>query len=445
MMSKIKKIIKKISPPFIVNVYRKYAVARFEGKEAKIIAEAPYLHEIALKKVKDKNGPINVIFFALMESVWKYDYLYRMMEKDARFNATVLVCPIVNYGKENMLRNLHRCYDFYKKKGYKVILSYDEAKDRYLDVKKELSPDLIFYTNPYRGLIHPKYYIDNFKDILTAYVPYYYSECSDYGIWDNTLVHNAVWRKYIENNFVHKNHLKKTKNNGYNDVVTGYPGIDGFIDKNYIPQNNPWKTCKKRIVWAPHHTINSYNICKYSTFLEYCDFMLSIADKYKESIEIAFRPHPLLINRLYIDWGKSRADEYYAKWEEMENTFFNEGEYTDLFLTCDAIIHDCGSFLMESLFIDKPLLHLDNNIPDKEQFNDLAIEGLSHYYRAKSKEDIESFIRMLLENKDPKETERKIFVKEKLLPPNGKLASENIFDDLIKSLDLDKKNGRIKE
>ena len=82
------------------------------------------------------------------------------MERHPRFEPVILVCPVVNYGYENMLSRMHQAYDFYRKKGYRVVCSYDEATGRYVDVRKELHPDLIFYTNPYEGLIDERYFQD---------------------------------------------------------------------------------------------------------------------------------------------------------------------------------------------------------------------------------------------------------------------------------------------
>ena len=60
--------------------------------------------------------------------------------------------------------------------------------------------------------------------------------------------------------------------------------IDNFI--NHTPATWPWKLRDmnlKRIIWAPHHTIegNTDDIA-FSTFLEYYDLMLEIAEKYSD-------------------------------------------------------------------------------------------------------------------------------------------------------------------
>ena len=106
----------------------------------------PYKHQRSLQKLKKKN-PIRCVFLALDENIWKYDGLYRLMQKDTNFEPIILVCPIVNYGYDNMIYKMNNCYNYYKNKGYHVILSYNKTSDIYVDLRKDLNPDIIFYTN----------------------------------------------------------------------------------------------------------------------------------------------------------------------------------------------------------------------------------------------------------------------------------------------------------
>ena len=75
-----------------------------------------------------------------------------------------------------MVEEMERCYILFKTKGYNVIKSYNKEEENYLDVKKTCGPDIVFYTNPYKGLIDDRYYITNFLDCLTCYAPYCFRE-----------------------------------------------------------------------------------------------------------------------------------------------------------------------------------------------------------------------------------------------------------------------------
>ncbi len=439
-MGKLTKFAKKIIPaPLIEPLRRLYShivTYKQRKREVPLIKEAPLMHSKALDKVRSKGEPFNVVFFALMDSVWKYDRLYQLMVQDKRFNAVILVCPIVNYGRENMLNNMEKCYSMFKQKGYNVIRSYDEATDTYVDVRKELAPDLIFYTNPYQGLIDDRYYITQFPDILTLFTTYGFPESKSYSITFDSLFHNVLWRKYVDTEYRKSIAKRYSRVKGSNVIVSGYPGIDNFI-RHPENVNDVWPIKDrhvKRIIWAPHHTITGYAFVNYSTFLRYYQTMLDLAHKYKNDIQIAFKPHPLLKNRLKIEWGEEKTHEYYNRWDSLSNGFVADGEYEDLFNTSDAIIHDSGSFIGEYLFTEKPGMFLENGIADREKYNDLAIECLKHYYIGNNEDDIENFIQQVITGDDPLKEDRISFVRQELYPPNGKLASENIMDDLISSL-----------
>lgn len=433
--------IKRLIPHFILvplqRLHNKIGAIKRQYKEAQMISRQPNLHQQAIAKIRRKSDPINVVFFALFDSVWKYDTIFRIMQEDPRFNPSILVCPVVNYSKENMIMNMNNCCNLFKSKGYNVIPSYNEDSDKYVDVRQELHPDIIFYTSPYEGLIDNRYFICNFADILTVYVNYYYSEGKDFNFTCDLLLHNLVWRRYCEHTEL-LSACKNTRNKGINAIYTGYPGTDNLIQRGKTFKD-VWKLkdrSLKRIIWAPHHTITNYAFVNYSTFLSYYDFMFEMAEKYKDKIQICFKPHPILKNRLEIEWGKERTNAYYQKWKNLPNGMLNDGEYEDLFMTSDAMIHDSGSFIAEYLYTKNPCMYLSKGIPFEDQYNDMALKCLSHYYIGRYENDIETFILNLINGIDIKKNQRIAFVESEMMPPNDKLASENIIDDIVKELNM---------
>ena len=432
-----KKAIKRILPekalrPYalLLQYYRAFHDRRLWRKRLARICEKQAL---ALKELHGKQS-IKCVFFALFESVWKYDGVYRLMEQNDRFDPIIVVCPIVNYGKENMVDNMHRCFSSLKKKGFNVICSYDEKTGHYLDVRQELKPDIIFYTSPYKGLIDDRYYIDQFEDVLTVYVPYFFSSNKDYQLSFNKPLHNLVWRRYVESD-THRRIAEKYSYNKKNIVVSGFPGIDTFLDLNYRP-TDVWKdksAHKKRIIWAPHHTIEPVGIIYYSCFLKYHEYMLSLAQKYSESIEMVFKPHPLLRNKLNALWGEDRTNDYYARWEQGDNTGYNGGDYLDLFLTSDAMIHDSASFTVEYLYVNKPVLRTLNGEDLAEQFNQFGLACLNNHYLAYNGTEIEAFILNVIGGHDPLKESRTSFLRETLVPHGS--PSECIVNDILDSID----------
>jgi len=394
-------------------------------------------HKKALRLIKNKEK-IKVAFFLIHDSVWKYEGVYRLMEKDTRFEPVVVVCPYMVYGEETMLREMNQAMTSFKAKGYHVVKTYDENTNKWLDVKKELKPDIIFFTNPHK-LTKDEYYISNYTNYLTCYTPYNFGNSHLYQMMHNQLFHNYLWRLFAETNFHKVLSEKYAANKGINVLVTGFPGTDVFLDPNYIPVN-VWKQKDiqiKKIIWAPHHTIdNDKSILSYSSFLIYADFMVWMAKQYEGKIQIAFKPHPILINRLYDhpEWGKEKTDAYFNQWKNMENGQLVVGDYTDLFLTSDAMIHDSGSFLFEYLYTGKPVLHTNRDDTISERMNDFGLLAFNLHYHAKNKEDIVAFIGDILMNKDEKKEERDSFLNSELIPPNQRSASENIYNEIVKQL-----------
>ena len=406
-------------------------------EEYKIIYAQPKHHRKALKKVCKKEK-IKVVFFAIHSSVWKYDGVYQLMDKDPRFDPIVVVCPVVNYGKENMLVEMEKAYTLFKNKGYNVVKTYNKEDDTYLDVKKVVAPDIVFFTNPH-CLTSEEYYITNYKDILSCYTQYSFHVTHLNEEQYNQLFHNILWKAFYETELHVKMAKQYSRNKGSNVVVTGYPGTD---DLNYGGRSGKdiWKNPDmnlKRIIWAPHHTINRRGNLSFSNFLRYHQFMLDLAEKYRDRIQIAFKPHPLLKVKLYghKEWGRERGDYYYRQWEELENGQLESDDCVDLFNTSDAMILDSGSFTAEYLCCGKPSLFTFSDLNVRERFNEFGKLVLEQHYHAYNEADILEFIEnVVLGGKDTMKEKRDAFYTSYLTPPNNKTASENIYDEICKEI-----------
>ena len=436
MLSRIKQLLPSTVRLYAKKVVNKIKAALEKRKEKKTIDLFHATHKIAIQKLRSKDS-INCVFLAVSDAAWKYDTIYKRLEQYPRFNLSVLVCPIVNYGYENMIVRMDKCYHTLKEKGYNILKAYNIETKEYLDIRKDLNADILFYTNPYKGLIDDRYYITQFPDILSVYVPYHFSNNNDYNSFNNLLFHNLLWRIYVETEWHKRIYCEHQRLKGKNVIATGYPGIEPILlkvkEEGTIFQ---WKNKNnKKIIWAPHHTIHPVRNVNYSCFMKYAYFMLEMANKYKDCIDIAFKPHPLLRIKLYKEWGREKTEEYYNLWETMPNTMLQDGEYSDLFLSSDAMIHDSGSFLIEYLYTQKPVMRTMNNIAPESMYNDFALDALNVYYKAYNELDIERFIQSVIEGNDPLKEKRKEFYKERLLPPNGELPSQNIVNDIIENIE----------
>ena len=430
----IKQIIKPFMPQWVLALNKAISKQVILYRIKQVQSRYPKI----LSRLKEKNK-VRVAFFLSLSSIWKCDKLFQLMLEDNKFDPIIVICPyILYYEKDAMMRNLKQAEEFIRSKKYPYVMTLNFETGEWLNVKKEIKPDIIFFTNPYDGITKKGYSILNFPNSLTCYVPYSIGDHYLLELSHNLMFHNLLWKIFAETD-AHKQFATDVAlNKGSNVITTGLPGADVFLDKNYIPKNL-WKEKKKglkKIIWAPHHTIDDGSL-SFSSFLMYSDYMLELATKYKNFVQFVFKPHPLLKPKLYVhsDWGQIKTDNYYySLWDGMENTQLEEGEYEDLFLTSDAMIHDCGSFLIEYLYVNKPVLRTNRDDSVTDRLNKFGIMAYNMHYHAWTKEDIEAFVKNVIEGNDEMKKARERFRQEYLLPPNNQSATNNIFNEIKSAL-----------
>jgi hypothetical protein len=442
----LKKFVKFLLPEsgiqFLKSLRNWFKLILFKIKLFKILRN----YRGALAGIQNKNK-IKIVFFLIHHADWKYDSVYHLLDADKRFEPVVVVCPYALYGEEFMLNVMGKAYEVFKKDGYNVVKSFDKASGKWLDVKKELQPDVVCFTSPWK-LTRLEYQLDNFLDTLTCYVPYGYETSHLHKEYYNGEMQNFVWRFFLENNFHKALSEKYSGNKGNNVVVTGYPGMDRFQVGDKKP-NDVWKIKDKRIkrvIWAPHHSIPGMGASlDYSTFMEYHETMLLMADRFKNEIQFAFKPHPILKEKLSNDeiWGRQKAGEYFQKWENLNNGQLEEGDYMDLFFTSDAIIHDCGSFVAEYLYTGKPVLYLMRDQHIYERFNEVGQMALKTFYQGYNVESISWFLQnVVLGENDTMKIQRDELYNNVIKAPGPHTASENIYRHLVSEFFTVADNGR---
>lgn len=366
-----------------------------------------------------KKNEIKVLFVISELSIWKTEELYLAMLSHPRFLPEIVLEPVSDkQGYEERLIN------YLKEKDYPYILL--DSKET---IKETIHPDIIFYQRPYGTVLKKNDYYRNFY-ALFCYVNYAFHSIDD-DFCHIVPLNNLAWQNYYENELAKKHVAKFMPNKAINCVVTGLPMTDSYLKSN---TNDPWKPQKykkKRIIWAPHHTISNQEWINYSTFLDYYDFMLEIAKKYADKVQFAFKPHPSLKWKLDMIWGKERADDYYRQWEIMDNTQYEAGNYIDLFKTSDALIHDCGSFTIEYHHTLMPAIYLVKNANHANNMNEFGKMAFNLHYKAFNKGDITNYIEMIIQGKDTMKNERLAFYEKYILPPKNKNACSNIIQSIL--------------
>ena len=429
----IKNIFKKIVPRFLIIFRRKLIAAISEQFKKVQIAKIQRSQALILESIKKKEK-INIIFLVIHDSIWKYDEVYRLLNNDSKFNVKIIVIPLVRNG-EGQMDTYYQTLNYFQNKNYHTIESFDKDNNCWLDIKSITSPHVVFFTNPHK-LTFDKYYIHNFTDRLTCYVPYTFDITANYEGQYNQSFHNLLWKFFLETKY-HKNFAKEfSRIKDRNVFVSGFIGMDKILKRNFKTKK-VWKNYNndsaKKIIWAPHHTIPGQGSgLDYSCFMNYSELFKQLVQN-RSDIQIAFKPHPLLKEKLYKDsgWGIARTNNYYKFWKDVPNGQLEDSDYLDLFYESDGIILDSASFTVEYLYCNKPSLFTLRDDELNKRINIFGEKVLEIVSKAKTAEDIHEFINNeILKAEDNKKEIRKEFVKKVLTFNNSKLSSEIIYNDI---------------
>ena len=380
----------------------------------------------------------------LTPSVWKYDELYRLMADDPRFDTQVFVCPwvVANGGHpvgdgapgEGVSAMMDTCMDFCRKQGYFAVKAWN---GRWLDLDGELRPDLVFFSYAY-NMTRTDYLQQGVQRALSCYVTYGFNTDGQEQRQFNLPFFNRMWLGFYETP-MHVELARKFADNGGGNVRLGGPLIfDEMRRRLQEGPQSPWKTHgKKRIVWAPHHTVDDLpNESHWCCFLQMAMPMLQLAKTLEDRAEFVFKPHPKLFPKLcnLPGWGRKRAQEYYAAWDALPNGQLQQGEYIDLFLTSDAMILDCLSFMCEYMFTGKPQLFMLRSPDAMPRFNEFGDAVFRHLYHGCGMDAVKRFIDdVVMSGNDWMASQRMEFFRQKIdAVPSG--ASRNVFRIVEKEL-----------
>lgn len=383
-----------------------------------------------LWKIKRKKK-IKVVFTAWNLALWKYGGIYELMERHPRFDPVIIINPpLARYSGRETEQDIValRCYFEQKKYNFLNTVVYEQGF-----CSKEISAaDFVFFTQPYFfGNL-------NFSTIrqVFCYCPYSINSVKEEKWMFDSLLQNLAWKIFQPTQQALFAAKKLSFVKGRNCVYSGHTLYDDFQNSNndrikksiWKPQNK----IKKRIIWATHFSITSQARLNRSNFLRLSESFFDLIEEFKDEVQWAFKPHPFLFSELCKNesWGESRAKNYFEKWQHLMNGQLESGSYLELFLSSDAIIHDCASFTIEYFYTKNPAMFLAKHegLPLTDS---LGQEALKCHYIGVEIDEIRSFIRdVIIGGNDPKRNLREMFYQKNLLPPNGKSVAQNILDNI---------------
>ena len=409
-----------------------------------------YLEQITLTRIR-KQEKIVVGFIVNYSSTWIGDELYNLLDNSEKFEPYIFLMANYNGQNERMVcEEYEENLIFFKKRRFRIVGTLNLEDGRlYTWEEIGVKPDICIWTTPWMGLFQPQYRIEKYSlDILHTYIPYGYLLAENKEstfVYDqyNQLIHNIAWKIFECTAMDVKMAQKYSFVGNASACYTGYPKMDKFYQYEKDGEGIWGKLEKKsgnrkakRIIYAPHHSIEDEGIVSFSTFQYNYRFMLELAKKYKNETIWIIKPHPQLkykAIRTGVFENEEEWKEYIDSWKGLKNAYvMEEGDYKDLFLYSDAMILDSISFLAEYLYVDKPGLLLCRR---EQYFNDIGKLIKDVYYQAdgKSEKEIQKFVaEIVIGNKDYKGKEREKLFKENMDYKNmtGKTAAENIYDIL---------------
>lgn len=402
-----------------------------------LIPRATIMQQRKIRQIR-KKGCASIVFLVSSLPMWKFQPLFDLLRKDARFRVSIAIHPFP-FCPEKQCFDTKQLVDYFSNNDIPFLNLHGVSNPGAM-LRASLQPDIMFYPQPYLHYFNNDLDCQFFFDKLICYIPY--AALTSREVWAyKNLLNNVAWRIFYPSEAQKKEASEVLYNGGKNIRITGEYISDLFRNSSGA---DPWKkqsAPKKRIIWAPHYSLHDEHLLHRNSFVWLHRTMVDIAHRYKDKVQFSFKPHPRLLQSLYEtpEWGKEKTDAYYRIWQDGENTQLDTGSYIDLFKHSDAMIMDSSSFTVEYHYTGKPFLFTTKNLEaDLGQLNTFGREAILAQYVSDSEAGIIDFIeKTVLEEADPRKSERDVFYDKYLRCPGGVSVSENIYNEILKGLSLE--------
>lgn len=391
-----------------------------------------FLRRIAFHIIKPKKKNLfvkEVIFIQTHPASWNsVKPVFDKLSNNESFDVKVLVIPT-----KEMLNNEIALDEYYQKYTKMIsvnflIFSFNFSNKTWYDLKTK-PPYYIFFNRPYDSeLPNSKYRSRN----LTIYskicfLHYGYSLSNNYSkFWKNeSFIYNTDLI-FAENSTKYYEYTKSLAPQiilGLTNVFDiGYPRFE-LIKRSTIKSKKDEYTT---ILWTPRWTFNENSIDK-SSFLDYVNLFIDYF-KINLNYKLICRPHPLMFSNLL---QKNIIDikEYNSIIESFNKTknisFDFSPDYINSINESDIIISDYSALIADFFVSNKPLIYLGKDT----HFNREAELMAKTFYKAKSFDEIKSYIGQIIKDGDLKKKLRSKHI-DGLIFRNNFASSDAIIDIL---------------
>ena len=430
----IKSKLKKITPAFIIDIYHSFRFYISRKKNAikykPLIKETFEHYKEVEERIKNRGDkPLRFASYVVFDSTFgAHGLMDLMLANLQKYSPKIVIIPDVYRGEKQLKEQYNKTKAFFiKKYGSEYVLDgYDEASGTFLDYSDQF--DIIYCANPYDSMVnevHGVKYLSQ-KNVLPIYINYGYSISRwHFETVEQNIELSLFYKYFVDTTYTLKEIKKYNINKGKNAILTGYSKMDSLNNISEKPHD------RIKILLAPHHTVKGMDsTLQLSNFLTYYDLILRLPDLYK-NIDFIFRPHPLLFVNLvnYGFWTQEEVNSYIDKLTSKGIIYSTESEYLHLFSECNAIIHDCGSYMVEWLYTGKPCCYvIDDEKNLRKQLCLLGNKTLNFHTLAHNEKEILSFIDSVIKNPNNISINKEI---EKNIMINYPDVSKEILNNLL--------------
>lgn len=368
-----------------------------------ILIKRQYKCALARIRCLRQKRKLRVLFIIGDPSKWKCQSVYDAMSISLDFEPYVVptIMDAGFYSDSDQPNHYARCKAFFLEKGLHVLDGVD-AMGKMVPLRI-LNPDLVIYQQPY-GVGFCQSPVSVCDMALTFYVPYYViATGTDYG------QHDAPIFKTLYGNFIETQEwidYYRRNDSFLNADAKMFACPSPFLDEIRLAGNGVQQ--ENAVIYAPHWAFphsGNHTSPGTSTFLETGRCMLEFARNHPD-IHWIFKPHPALRERLVSSgvWSRQEVDSYYAAWESIGEGYYT-GDYLQIFYRSRALITDCGSFLSEYLYLDRPIIRIENEAANR--FPKAAAKKFDAFYRVSEIADLNDVLnRVVVQCDDYKRVDR---------------------------------------
>lgn len=337
---------------------------------------------IAARRLASIRGQIRVVFLVHNHAAWgSIAELVQLMQADRGFEPIVVSIPH-HYSGMGPAKGEGRTHRFLKTQRVPHIRLHKSQLAEASQLLRALDPDIIVRQSQWDADIDPAFSADALGWSRVILIPYETMNTTEnVPIGDppinsavDTDMHRTAWLVFLANDEALRIARRDSLTGGLQFRAVGHPKLDYHRGAAAEwPFDTDTEARPRRILWSAHHSIlTGWN--DFGMFPSVCEGMLAWA---REATDVQFvlTHHPLLPDTIAREGSSMTTADFatwLAAWEDLENTAFWRGDYTEALAATDVLLTDGPSMMIEGQVMGVPTIFLER--PDHIPFNEIGQE-----------------------------------------------------------------------